>query len=312
MSLSKEWQLWEAATKGNLQIVEELGEDPAVNVNWRDEDKGRTPFFRACAFGHLPVVTYLLGHPRVDPNLANLNEATPLLIACQEGHLAVVSLLLGDPRVDPNKFRSDGATPFFKACGSGHQAVVSLLLSDPRVDPNRTEDDNSTPLWFASQEGQLPVVQVILASGREIDTESRSAHNGTTAAEHARRQPSVGLQEDETEADVQRRKTNGPLIADLIDAYDGDPAGVRRRLRCLPGIRDLFIGHLFALMVFFSDGFLCLPRSPPPNETGRFFTICSRLPLELQMIISNRIFDSVKDVILSRDSEAGFRWVARS
>ena len=65
---------------------------------------------------------------------------------------------------------------------------------------------------------------------------------------------------NESEEDYQRSKTNGPKCADLIDAYEKDPVGVRQRLRNLPGIRDTYIGWMFALVVFFSDGFLQLPR----------------------------------------------------
>jgi len=35
----------------------------------------------------------------------------------------------------------------------------------------------------------------------------------------------------ETEEVFQRRKTNGPKCADLVDEYEKDPVGVRTRLR---------------------------------------------------------------------------------
>lgn len=38
----------------------------------------------------------------------------------------------------------------------------------------------------------------------------------------------------------------------------------------------------------------------------RFFSIAERLPLDLQMVLSNRIFGSEKDVIISKDSGVGF------
>jgi len=39
---SKEQQLWLAATEGNLEDVMKLAKDPAVDVNWGDEELGRT------------------------------------------------------------------------------------------------------------------------------------------------------------------------------------------------------------------------------------------------------------------------------
>jgi len=73
---------------------------------------------------------------------------------------------------------------------------------------------------MASQQGRLVVVQHLLASEREIDTKMKSAYNNKTAAERARAMGARASKEaDETEEDFQRRKTNGPLCADLIDAY---------------------------------------------------------------------------------------------
>jgi len=44
MSKSKEEILWQACTDGDLEIVKELADDPAVDVNWGDQGGGRTPF----------------------------------------------------------------------------------------------------------------------------------------------------------------------------------------------------------------------------------------------------------------------------
>ena len=258
------------------------------------------------------MVSLLLADPRVDPDEAIENGITALSMACQNGHQSVVSLLLADPRVDPNKPPKDGATPFSIACQQGHQSLVSLLLADPRVDPSKPTNDNTTPLWYASQNGHLGVVQVMLASGREIDTTTRSSFNNRTAAEQGRAMDKERRESTTPTKCTTEKKTNGPKCADLLDAYEKDPVAVRQRLRYLPIIRETYIGWMFALVVFFSDGFLELPKSPLNGETRRFFAICSRLPLELQMVISNRVFGSGKDAILSRDSEAGFKWVARS
>jgi hypothetical protein len=171
------------------------------------------------------------------------------------------------------------------------------------------------------------VVQVMLSSRREIDTKTRSSFNNKTAAEQGRAMASAKKKE-ESEEDCQQRQANNLITADLIDAYEKDPVGVRKRLRCLPGIRAPYIGWMFALVVFFSDGFLHfpeqrdpkadhsdfkqLPNTLSPSEARRFFLICSKLPLDLQMVICNRMFGSAKDVILSRDSEAGFKWVVKA
>ena len=71
------------------------------------------------------------------------------------------------------------------------------------------------PLWIASQNGHLPIFQLILASGREIDTKTKSiagaaAWNNKTAAEMARFQGIRIKPEAESEKDHTRKKQNGP------------------------------------------------------------------------------------------------------
>jgi len=346
MSKSKEEILWQACTDGDFETVKELADDPIVEVNWGDQEYCRTPFYRACFFGRTSVVEYLMRNPRVDvvkqqsqgatpffiacqqghkevvslllaeqrtdPNRQNDIGVTPLFIACQEGHEEVISLLLADPRIDFNTPTNDGATPFFTACSFGHRGIVSAMLADPRIDHSKPKNNQSSPLWVACQHGHLVIVQHLLASKKEIDTRKRSNFNRNTAAEQGRQQPSVPKSLKETEEDFQRRKANGPLCADLIDEYELDPVAVRRRLRRQPGLREHFVGHLFALVVFNSDNFVVINESLAHSDLKRFFKITSRLPLDLQMVLCNRIFGSPRDIILSRDSEPGFKCLART
>jgi len=208
-----------------------------------------------CQNGRKEVVSLLLADPRMDPNKPMNDGTTPFFIACENGHKEVVSLLLADPRIDPNKPMNDGTTPFFVACQFGHKEVVSLLLADPRIDPNKPHNDGATPLWYASQEGHFVMVQHLLASGREIDTKMKCTFNNNTAAEQGREIATEPQGEDEADEDFQMKRNNSPLCADLIDDYEHDPVAARHRLRRQPGLREFFIGHLFALVVFHSDSF---------------------------------------------------------
>lgn len=342
---AKEQLLWEACTDGNLELAKELTKDGTVNVNWIGEDKKDSPLHRACRFGHLEIVRVLLAHPKIDVNLGNWGEASAFYLACQEGHLEVVRLLLGDPRVEPTKAGDEedtplyiasqnghvkvvsllladhrtrpnhptkaGATSFYIACQEGQEAVVALLLSDPRINPNQQTNDHSTPLWFASQNGYLGVVRVILASDRIISVGVRTTWNNTTAAEQARWAAAQPRRWDNVSGDdPERRRANCATIAELIDKYERDPVAVRLRLREGPRVRGYYVGPLFALVVFFADGFLRATAATPP-ETERFLVICSRLPLDLQMVLCNRLYGSAKSIVPGRDSEPGFRWLGR-
>jgi len=217
---------------------------------------------------------------------------------------------LADPRIDPNAHKNDGVTPLWISCH--HLSIALLLLADPRVDLNKSADDLGTPLWISSFEGYLKVVQHLLASGREIDTKMISTNTNLTAAEQGRLMTSVSRGANETEDGFHRRKINGPLCADVIEEYEGDAETVRNRLRRLPGLRPFFIVHLFALVVFYSDNFVAINERMAHSDTKRFFKIASQLPLDLQMVLCNRVFGSPRDIILSRDSEPGFRLLART
>ena len=87
------------------------------------------------------------------------------------------------------------------------------------------------------------------------------------------------------------------------------PSSLTRRL---PGLREYFIGHLFALVVFHADSFAIINERTAHSYTRRFFQITFQLALDLQMVLCNRIFGSPRDIILSRDSEPGFQLLTRT
>jgi len=60
MSISKEQQLWDASTEGNLELVKHLVSDPTVDVTRRDPIDNRTIFYRACGHNRVAVVEFLL------------------------------------------------------------------------------------------------------------------------------------------------------------------------------------------------------------------------------------------------------------
>ena len=355
MSFTEE-DLWRACAVGDLSAVKTLSSRPDISVNWIGPERGDTPLHRACRFNHLPVVEFLLSHPQVNVNAQNARGGTPFSLACQEGHRAIAMLFCADPRVDVNLPQNEGASPFLMACSNGktdvvemllrdlrvevnqrwsegttgffvacvnaHEGIVSVLLLDERVDINWPASDNCTPLWFVAQEGHLQLARLILASGRSVDTTTKSMigtsqWNNTTAAEQARFQGKRNKANDESEEEYLRAKVNGPLIADLLNDFEQDPERVRRGLRDLPEIRNSFVAAVFALIIFHADGLLQLKVAKHPKATSpegkchRFLCIAQMLPMDLQMVLCNRLFGSPKDIVLSKLSEPHFQKLAR-
>ena len=85
------------------------------------------------------------------------------------------------------------------------------------------------------------------------------------------------------------------------------------------GLTDGLVADLFAAVVFLCDDLLRVkPQAhlttrlfPSTNALSRrFFNIAVRLPMELQMILCHRAYDSHKENVLIKDSEAAFRSLA--
>ena len=97
------------------------------------------------------------------------------------------------------------------------------------------------------------------------------------------------------------------MIVILLKEFKADPVSTRQRLRELPHLREPFISEVFALVVFLSDGLLHVSESTPQQQqqqresnARKFFQIAAQLPLELQMVLCNRVFGSRKDLVLAK------------
>ena len=63
-------------------------------------------------------------------------------------------------------------------------------------------------------------------------------------------------------------------------------------------------------MVFLVDDFV-KPGPTMDENTARFFAISGKLPLELQMVLSNRVYNSPRDLVLTKHSKPSFSWLGR-
>jgi len=98
----------------------------------------------------------------------------------------------------------------------------------------------------------------------------------------------------------------------LLERFMANPTQTRHELRVKLGVLDTLAAEIFALTVFLCDDLLQLkPTSHPAAAATRFFTIASKLPLELQMVLCHRAVRSMKQNILRKDSEAAFKALAR-
>jgi len=252
--------------------------------------------YEASEKGHVEILMSLLAdNPDMDVNWTNVLDFnwTALHVAAFSGHVHIAKLLLAHPDINVNLKSSNGHTAFFKSSSGEHRAFTRLLLKDPRVDIT-LGDEGFTPLWHASRYGKHEVVEWLIASGRDLGEIG-------TALEIA-------------------EERNKPEAASLLERFLTNPVQTRHELRVKLGILDELAAEVFALTVFLCDDLLQLkPAALAPATTPtaaaaatRFFTIASKLPMELQMILCHRAVGSMKQNILHKDSEATFKSLART
>ena len=104
----------------------------------------------------------------------------------------------------------------------------------------------------------------------------------------------------------------------LLERFLANPELTRYQLHLKLGQLETLAAEVFALVVFICDNLFQLKRERTSSRLKiaaasaiRFFAITMRLPMELQMIVCNRCFGSVKEGILRRESEAAFKSLAR-
>jgi len=217
---------------------------------------------------------------------------TLLRSACKDNsRSAVIPLLLAHPDIDVNLKNKYGYTPFFSACFNGYTSCVRVFLKDSRVKVNEPHKNGTTPLGYAACSGYLDVIKWWIASGREMDLGQPGDVDKTDA---------IGMAK-------QRGKTE---VATLLERFKSDAVQTRHAMRLELGWYDEAAAEMFALVVFVSDGLLRIKRKAS-IPAARFFGIAAQLPLELQMVLCFRQTGSAKEIIPGKESEVGFKELAR-
>jgi len=339
--------LFVASENGHTEVVRLLLEDGRADVNQVDRENC-SPLFIACETGYTEVVRLLLADKRTSIDGSPEAHMGPLHVACRKKRAVIVSLLLGDLRTNVNLRAECGQTvlhlacevkatkivsllladprvkvnqgfgrntPFFAACETGAVSIIKLMLENKKVDINRPDVQRCTPLWSLAQNGHHGIITLLMASGRKIDTQIKCKEyrwGSKTAAEIARlestRRPGFYSEHD---TNALRGVKNGLAIAKLIEAYELNPEAICLKLRKKLGLVALDAGALYALVIFICDGLLTVKKGTL-KKLSRFFAISKRLPMEVQMMLCNRVFGSMKDSILSKISEPAFKELGRS
>lgn len=262
-------------------------------------DKGEALFY-AVKEGPLKAVEALLADPETDVNFkGGKHHDTPLMCACAWGFRAKAQLLLNHNGIDVNARNRYGSTAFLKACYSGKLDLVRLLADRKDVDTSLPDHDGCTPLWKAAFKGRLHVVKWLIMSGMELGIHERGLDAGVF-------KPATAL-EIATQNSFDK-------ISSLLEKLMTDPEGTRVEMKADKQFaKDKAVADVFAMIVLLCPGgdddkaHLVLNDHWDYSEKYKFFSIAMRLPMELQMVLSNRCFESGSDFVLTKDSTPAFR-----
>ena len=155
-----------------------------------------------------------------------------------------------------------------------------------------TGDEAREAVHFACCEGDFDLVETLIAHGGEgIDLEVKDELQSLSYIDVA--------------------QLRGHFhVAALLRYYKADKEQAIYDIKADLNFPETLHSELYAQIIFISDGVLRINGQLGLTPEGRFFSIASRLPMELQMILCHRVFGSVKNNIPSRDSERAFKHLA--
>lgn len=226
----------------------------------------------------------------------NPTGKTPLQIACQMGEPRIVAFLLKQTDAHPNYRDMEGATPLLTVFYNSYhrqRECFKALLSDPRCNLKNVDGDGTH------------IIQLCL------DTiESDECLKCVIALRGHKLKVNTPIQPDNEPA----TDLSG---CDLLDEFEAAPLATQFRMKICIGEEEAIPAYAFACTVFISDDFLKIRHrqftraTHGASEAARFFQIACKLPLELQMLLCNRIVRSNRDLVPRFESEVAFKQLAR-
>jgi ankyrin repeat protein len=163
-----------AATRGHLNILNRLLQDPRIDINAICKDLGKTPLQYATQHGQLKTALRLIGQPGIKLNHRDKEGNSALHLTLQkmrrddslpelrltaaqvqelkerQWNLALIrESLLAQQNIQPNLRNRAGLTPLAQSVSDKNKIAFDKLIADPRTNVNIRAKKGLSPLHIA-------------------------------------------------------------------------------------------------------------------------------------------------------------------
>jgi hypothetical protein len=289
------------------------------------EDEGRTILHVAVQDNKRRILESLVEDPRVDINKRDADGETPLIYAAGVKDPEFFEILR------QAQVRREAALKDFQdKFSSLGQSLVNVIWARRAVGDLR---GRGIPSYMPPPIKDFPEWRMPWTLGAPLDIEAISEY-GTSALWTCACVGSVRVAGTliaylkDPVSTLALKKTKGYLagasaldvgqenhaMRDLLALFKAHPKETQFRLRLKLGLPSVVAASWFAHVVFVSDGLLQPRAADPTQDQGaqRFVRLAQRLPLELQMVLCNRIVGLPKDYVSQSETDGALCYLAHS
>lgn len=206
----------------------------------------------------------------------------------------IVNILATDPEIDVNQKDTAGNTAFALACMKNRLACAVVLLKEPRVKVGLPNKGGFPALFHLAIADYVDIVKWWIA---------------------LRRESWLGCDKCTLMGITEAYYSHGNKVIRLLKSYMNDPVQTRFKVQLQLGLNYELATELFVLVVCVCDDLLKISKNSWHAEDIRavkFFSIAVQLPMELQMLMCHRVFESTKQNIASSQIEITLRRLVNS
>jgi len=231
---------------------------------------------------------------------------TPLCAAVTNEDVLGVKQLLLNLDMDVNWCTSKGKTALYLACRNKNKYIITLLFRHPKIDINFKKIGCKTAFTVAVETGDSDIIQMFLKdyrfskqqhlkslgiNSKEFDPLIYKLLFAHELMDYTYISPTTNFLFNTAAREFYQQRTENRQQSILLNQTEFR-------------IKQKLAAEVHTLVVCVSDDYFVLKTVSDDNSdvnAYRFFCITTMLPMEIQMLICNRVARSMRNNILSSD-----------